>query len=546
MKPHARLSWKRLLGCALPMLLGMHARTQTPNEILGRPTDSSITVSILFDRETDFHLTFGRQSGIHTVRTRDTFAEANLPVEWLQESLLPDTRYFYRTWYRPRNGTQPFTAGPERSFTTKRSRGSTFSFTVEADPHLDSNTYPTAYRATLQHMLSKSPDFMVDLGDNFMTDKMPLINEETITGKNLLYRDYWNTLCHSSALYVALGNHEGELGWLPNTGPSSLPSLAANIRKVFVPNPLPDRFYSGNSIPSPFVGLRENYYAWEWGDALFVVIDPYIHTKTKPGWGWTLGKEQYDWLKATLRNSRAAFKFIFSHQIVGGSGTEGRGGTEFAHLYEMGGRNPDSSWGFATNRPGWDKPIHQLMVETGVNVFFHGHDHFFGRQVLDGVVYQEVPQPSARNLNTVTGLAYGYAEGILLPSRGYILATVSPDSVKIDYIRTYLPNEENTSRRNGDIAHTYTIRKPVVTGVASISVKDPVRIYPNPSSGMLHVRFDAMPPRRHDVSIMDLQGRLLLRSALRDIPTDTLPEGPCIVQVRTPDFVLNRCILIQH
>jgi hypothetical protein len=546
MKPSARLLSKILLVCTIPFLFGIHAQAQSPNEIVGRPTDSSVTVSVMFDRDTDFHLTFGRQSGIHTVRARDTFALANLPVEWLQESLLPDTRYFYRTWYRPRNGTQPFTAGPERSFTTKRSRGTSFSFTVEADPHLDSNTYPTAYRATLQHMLSKSPDFMVDLGDNFMTDKMPVINEETITARNLLYRDYWNTLCHSSALFVALGNHEGELGWLPDTGPASLPSLAANIRKVFVPNPLPNRFYSGSSTPSPFVGLRENYYAWEWGDALFVVIDPYIHTRTKPGWGWTLGKEQYDWLKSTLRNSNARFKFIFSHQIVGGSGTEGRGGTEFAHLYEMGGRNTDSTWGFTTQRPGWDKPIHQLMVETGVNVFFHGHDHFYGRQVLDGVVYQEVPQPSAKNLNTVTGLAYGYAEGILLPSRGYILATVDADSVKIDYVRTYLPNEENALRRNGDIAYTYTIRKSTVTGLPVISAVDPVTVHPNPASESIFIRFNGLPPTRYEVRIMDLQGRLLQQSRGLRLSTAQYPDGAYIVQVHTGDYVLNRRVWIRH
>lgn len=531
--------------CLLLLAACRTAYAQAPDEFVGRPTDSAVTLSVMFDRDTDFYCSFGTQSGVHTLRSRDTFAGTLVPVELLRDSLRPDTRYYYRTWYRPRNTGQAFTAGPERTFMTQRRKGTVFSFVVEADPHLDSNTLPAAYRSTLQHMLSRSPDFMVDLGDNYMTDKMPVINETTIREKALLYRDYWNTLCHSSTLFVALGNHEGELGWLPDTGPTSLPSMAANIRKVHVPNPAPDRFYSGNSTPYPFVGLRENYYAWEWGDALFVVIDPYINTRNKVGWGWTLGKEQYDWLKNTLRNSRANFKFIFSHQMVGGS-TEGRGGTEFAHLYEMGGRNADSSWGFTANRPGWDKPIHQLMVETGVNVFFHGHDHFYGRQVLDGVIYQEVPQPSARNLNTVTGLAYGYSEGMLLPSRGYLLASVTPDSVKVDYIRTYLPNEENATRRNGDIAFSYTIRRSVITGIPVITDRELVRIYPNPASSTIRIEIEDGLTQKHEARLVDEYGRTLLRCQGNEMSTASVAEGTYVLQVRTDRFIVNRKVVILH
>ena len=58
------------------------------------------------------------------------------------------------------------------------------------------------------------------------------------------------------------------------------------------------------------VGIRENYYAWEWGDALFVVIDPYMYTKTKPEWGWSLGLEQYNWLKKTLSNMQKDESFL--------------------------------------------------------------------------------------------------------------------------------------------------------------------------------------------------------------------------------------------
>jgi hypothetical protein len=70
----------------------------------------------------------------------------------------------------------------------------------------------------------------------------------------------------------------------------------------------------------------------------------------------TLGQGQYNWLRTTLESSTAKFKFIFSHQIVGGD-PDGRGGVEFANFYEWGGNNLNGTPGFATNRPEWYKPI---------------------------------------------------------------------------------------------------------------------------------------------------------------------------------------------
>ena len=82
----------------------------------------------------------------------------------------------------------------------------------------------------------------------------------------------------------------------------------------------------------------------------------------------------------------------------------GRGAVEVASTYEWGGEGRKGEGTFKEKRPGWDLPIHQLMVKTGVTIFFQGHDHLFARQDLDGIVYQEVPQPSnARKLNIASG-----------------------------------------------------------------------------------------------------------------------------------------------
>jgi hypothetical protein len=45
----------------------------------------------------------------------------------------------------------------------------------------------------------------------------------------------------------------------------------------------------------------------------------------------------------------------------------------------------------------------------------------------------------------------------LLPGRGYLLVTVSPQNVKVEYVGTYLPSEERGTRKNGDVIATYTI-----------------------------------------------------------------------------------------
>jgi hypothetical protein len=92
-----------------------------------------------------------------------------------------------------------------------------------------------------------------------------------------------------------------------------------------------------------------------------------------------------------------------------------------------------------------------------VTVFFHGHDHFYGKQDKDGIVYQEVPQPSNRNITNISAKDYGYVSGTLLPGRGYLLVTVSNSAAKVEYIKTLLPAEEGPNGKNGDIAASYTI-----------------------------------------------------------------------------------------
>ena len=529
---------------SLSILLCHFSNAQNYTEVLGRPTDTSITMSILFDNAVNVYWEYGTASGIYNTITPIYTTIADTPIEVPFSNLTANTKYFYRTKYKL-IGSGNYINGAEHYFQTQRKTGSSFSFVVEADPHLDSNCDANAYRLTLQHMLSKKPDFIIDLGDNAMSDKLPVIDKKSIIDRTLLFRNYFNELTHSAPLFVTLGNHEGELGWLPNTNENSLPTMAALIRKTYFPNPYPNTFYSGNSVSEPMVGIRENYYAWEWGDALFVVIDPYMYTKSKPEWGWSLGLEQYNWLKRTLSNSKAKYKFLFSHQLVGGTGTDGRGGSEFVHLYEMGGKNTDSTFGFAANRPGWDKPIHYLLFENKASIYFHGHDHLFAKQEKDGIVYQEVPQPSAKNLTTITGTAYGYVNGILMPNRGYLHITVGPDKAQVDYVKTYLPSEENTNRKNGDIAYSYSIVPSLVTGVNEIISNDFIKVYPNPASTKIFIQ-GKTPIQNFQIKVLNIMGEAVIITKDKEIDISSLSNGVYFVNFETDQFIASKKIIVQH
>jgi hypothetical protein len=237
---------------------------------------------------------------------------------------------------------------------------------------------------------------------------------------------------------------------------------AQNARNAHYAQPAPDSFYSGNAVPVPFVGLLRNYFAWTWGDALFVTIDPYWASpvavdnvfggagKRLSLWDVTHGDAQYLWLKKTLEESRAKYKFVFAHHVMG----TGRGGIELVRQWEWGGEDSKGVSYFALQRPTWPSPIHQLMVKNGVTIFFQGHDHIWVHQQIDGVTYQTLSEPADPNYTLWN--ADAYLSGDKLPNSGYTRVSVSPASVKVEYIRTYLPKDEGPGKTSGSVAFSYT------------------------------------------------------------------------------------------
>ena len=123
---------------------------------------------------------------------------------------------------------------------------------------------------------------------------------------------------------------------------------------------------------------------------------------------------------------------------------------------EWGGKNADGTDGFATHRPGWEMPIHQLLVKHGVSIVFHGHDHLFAKEELDGIIYQEVPQPSHPSGGTRSAEEYGYT-GVILGSSGHLRVKVDPKEAVIEYVRSAVPGITKDNVANGSVAHRYSI-----------------------------------------------------------------------------------------
>lgn len=434
--------------------------------VLGRPTDRSVVANVWSaDQGGDVSLLIGTAPGRYTRRTGTIALAPDVPVEVPIGDLTPGTRYYYRLQY---NGAA--TSGPsvERSFRTAPARGTTFRFGIQGDSHPErerSQFDATLYQRTLNTAAADSLDFYVMLGDDFSID---ILDPATITAAQVrqrytLQRPYLGLIGASSPVFLVNGNHEQAARYLLDGTPNNPAVWAQVARNSLYAQPAPDGFYSGNAEQVPHIGLLRNYYAFTWGDALFVMIDPYWGSdvcvdnpffggdKRSDLWTVTHGDAQYQWLKRTLEQSTARYKFVFAHHVMG----TGRGGIEVARLYEWGGRSPNGNTEFAARRPTWAAPIHQLFVQNKVSAFFQGHDHIWVRQELDGVVYQSISEPADPNYSLFN--ADAYTSGVKHPNSGYTRVTVGPTGANVEYVRMYRPADEGGGRVSGTVAYSYVI-----------------------------------------------------------------------------------------
>ncbi|HEY6727816.1 MAG TPA: metallophosphoesterase [Polyangiaceae bacterium] len=341
-------------------------------------------------------------------------------AEWRFDGLEPGTRYEYDVTEDKDGDLELHFEG---SAVTQRESDEAFSFAMISDSHIgayleySNQGYPETLEAIAAEVGQAAPDFLVNLGDmldfhQFGFNAPPPSGEITA----LAYQNYRKLLGDAAGHvghFPVIGNWDGEAGHYS----AEQIEWSREQRQLYVPAPEPGTYPEGGSPGT-------DYYAFTWGDALFVVLNVMSYTTAEhllnhdeaPD-DWTLGADQLSWLESTLAGATSKWRFLFIHHTVGGAAGDaansayGRGGGQAAYVGEQ-------------------AIVHELMLEHGVQIFFYGHDHVFADMVVDGIHYS-MPG-SAGAPWKFTEAETGYAE--YWDESGWALVDVSSDAVHVQFI----------------------------------------------------------------------------------------------------------------
>jgi predicted phosphodiesterase len=303
-------------------------------------------------------------------------------VNWTLKELAPATRYDYRILMKA--GTeQAFRPAASGSFRTQRKGPATYTALLMTDPHTGSFAPGSWPVLTLDKVVANAArvkaEFVLDLGDNVAwrgSREFPQVSADGALAAYAQYRKQIGPVSANAPHFAIIGNWNGESGKFPEKSIG----LVADVRKALLPGP--------NHLTYPQGGSeREDYYAFTWGDVLYVMLN--IQTYSKPSnpaglptlmadvnqiTEWTLGEKQMAWFEKTLKNATERFRFVCIHHPAAGNAGDslntnyGRGGARAWNLGEQ-------------------AKIHALMKEHKVQIFFYGHDHVFVDDIVDGIHY---------------------------------------------------------------------------------------------------------------------------------------------------------------
>jgi len=300
-----------------------------------------------------------------------------------------------------------------------------------------------------------------------------------------LFRKY-DESAHTGKMRVGPpGNHNGE-HWWEHAANNSATNDVANYSRDAI-----NKFF-GNSLGAIALAGAEakgRWGAFRYGAALICLVDPYEDARlsvSDPATSnpdqpdsqndWCISQAQWDYFfhattgwvtkaSPTYDSNNPTYtgvKFIIfaMHNLIGGSGvstvTYGRGGKQYAtdKAASQNSREHGASatWQ-AANPRGWTGDhlalgFHGAAVKRcdamgTVPIVIKGHDHFWAREFVDGVLYVTVPQSSGIN---DTPFSYGFKDDgsytdadsntVYKPNAGHVVLTISPSAVDIRYKRS--------------------------------------------------------------------------------------------------------------
>ncbi len=426
------------------------AAIAAPSRLLGAPRRASLALAPLLARPTtttmDIHARNGAEDATVRLEIRepggapwvavgpDRVAPAGAFMDWSVDGLGAGRRYDYRLLLGA-VGEEP---GPvvTSAFTTQRTDEEGFTAALMTDAHTGSFAEGSAPVATLddvvRNVAADRPELVIALGDNVAWYTSRELAQQDDRGARFayeMYRRHLAPLSVSCPHFGLVGNWEGESGKFP----AESRALMASVRHRYTPNPDHGTYPEGGSE-------AQDYYAFGWGPALFVVLN--VQSYSAPSGAlatvlddvtrltdWTLGPAQLAWLERVLGGSDHPFKFVCIHHPVGGNA-----GNAFETLYGRGGPRAASSGEQAT--------VHAMMREFGVQIFFFGHDHVFLDEVVDGIHYA-LPGSCGAPWKFGTEVT-GYRS--YWPDSGHGRLTVRPDRASVEFVD-----------RQGGVIHRFSV-----------------------------------------------------------------------------------------
>lgn len=397
----------------------------------------------------------------------DAAGTLNLPLQNLRRG-----KNSYQVRYKWRGAWLEL---PKRTFVSQREPGEPFTVAFLADAHMfDYDFYEgniEGLRGAQSLIAADRPDILFFLGDEIWAQYKwkyrGLSFSDPREASIFLWEEfrlhYADLLANQMNCFV-IGNHDNHSGYRIL---SKTISAGIDIKKAYFPCPTHNTYPEGGennkfnfheSGDRLFFSPVENYYAFTWGDALFVVLDveTYTNLRQKPPrtpQDWTLGETQYAWLEQTLAQSSAPWKFLMSHHLVGGwdKDPDGYDGTV---AYGRGG-------GMRYANVGEQRKIHKLMVEHDVTAFLYGHDHMFVRQVVDGISYICCGKPNVMDPRWWETPAWQYAYPEFYGVPGYLRLHVHKDQfVRFEYVRSWRdPSETHKAGSPGTPIATFKISR---------------------------------------------------------------------------------------
>ena len=315
------------LVCLFPLTAA--GQNQTPERLLlppflGRPTPASVALNVVAgERDIVCYARFRKVDEANPrswQRTGDAAISAFSPATLTLSPLAPDVAFEYQVHARLKEESS-FHEVAEQRFRTQRVRPSPFSFAMISDSHITpfNRDRVDILAQTSSSILERTPDLFLLLGDNIQTFSShggPMTEERFGPILYAWLRRGLGSLPSAVPAFLVNGNWEGENGWHPERERG----WARQARIAFMPNPGPDTYPEGGS-------KDEDYYAFTWGDVLFVALNVTGYTLSdhamqspvgKPD-DWTLGDKQKEWLFEKLSKSKAKWKLIFIHHTVGGT-----------------------------------------------------------------------------------------------------------------------------------------------------------------------------------------------------------------------------------